>query len=119
QLVLEVGHGPQALDDGGDAPIEGVVDQQAVELVDLEIGQVGGDLGQHLGALDDGEYGGLVGVLHHRHQDLVEEAGGALDDVEVPERHRVEGAGNEGPGHPAASPSASSVATPCWRRTRV
>ena len=60
----------------------------------------------------------LLGVLDHGHQHLVEEPGGALDDVEVAEGHRIEGAGYERPGHPAAPPP-SSGAAPCWRRTRV
>ena len=41
-------------------------------------------------ALGDGQERGLVGVVHHEHVELVEEARCTIDDVQVPEGDRVE-----------------------------
>ena len=55
QLVLEVADRAQALHDHRDLVGAAVVDQQALEAVDGDVGQVGDGLAQQLHALVDGE----------------------------------------------------------------
>ena len=47
-------------------------------------------------ALGDRQQRGLVGVVHHEDVDLVEQAGRALDHIEVPQGDRVERARDNG-----------------------
>src|SRR5690242_18745471 len=90
-LVLEVGDGAQALDHGGD-PVGGAeVHQQAVEPLDPHVAVAGGDLAQHLDALVDREQALLGDVDQHGDDDLVVQAGGPADDVEVAVGDRIEG----------------------------
>src|SRR5882672_7711599 len=61
-----------------------VFDQQALECLYLDLRRVRrGNFGQHLYALGDREHGMFVGVDQNRHDDLVKDVAGALDDVYV------------------------------------
>src|SRR5262249_18265622 len=71
----------------------GVVDEEAGERVDLDVREVGDRLLQHADTLLGREQGGLGRVLEHRHDDIVEAAGGPADDVEMAVRDGVGGAG--------------------------
>ena len=99
QLVLEVADRAQALHDHRDVVRAAVVDQQALEAVDGDVGQVGDGVAQQLHALVDGEEPGLAGVHQHGDDELVVEAGGPVDDVDVTVGDRVEGSGADGTPH--------------------
>src|ERR1019366_3784311 len=81
QFILEVGRGPQPAHD--DARLLGfaVVDEEAVELLDDYVWQ----LQRHPG-----------GVTADADDDVAEERGRALDEVEVPEGRGVEASGVDG-----------------------
>ena len=99
ELVLEVADRAQALDDHRDVVRPAVVDEQALEAVDDDVGQVGDRLAEQVHALVDGEEAGLAGVDQHRDDQLVVEAGGPVDDVDVTVGDRVEGSGADGTPH--------------------
>jgi hypothetical protein len=68
-----------------------VLDQQALESLYLNLRRVWrGHFGQHLYALGDREHWMFVRVDQNRHNDLVEDVTGALDDVYVSVGQRVE-----------------------------
>ena len=76
-----------------------VVDEQALEAVDPDVGQVGDGVAQQLHALLDREQPGLARVDQHRHDQLVVEPGGPVDDVDVAVGDRVERTGTDGTSH--------------------
>ena len=98
QLVVEVRRA-QALADHLGALSGAEVDQQPVEQHHLHVRPVGRHLPQHLHPLLRAEQGVLGHVVADRHHDLVDEAGGAPDDVEVSVGDRVEGSGADGAAH--------------------
>jgi len=107
QLVLEVGHGAQAAQDDGGVLALAVVDQQAVERVDLdargvEAARLDGRA-RDLDALFHGEQGLLLLVVEHGDRDAVERHQPALQDGHVPIGDGVERAGVDGVGHAAES----------------
>src|SRR3954468_21983470 len=99
ELVVEVADGAETFDDRLDAAFLAEVDEQAVEAVDDDVGQVGGRLPQQLDALLGGEQALFALVDEHGDDDLVEQRADALDDVDVPAGHRVEGAWADGAPH--------------------
>src|SRR4029077_419029 len=102
QLVLEVGAGTQALDYGcWRARLPGPDDQPRPGF-DAQVGEVFGGLLDHRDALVGREHALLVGIHQHRHDDLVELGGGALEDVDVAEGHRIERSGAYGAAHGGA-----------------
>ena len=104
QLVVEVGDGAQTLDDRVGAVLTGEVDEETLEELDADVGEVRGALLQHLLALFEREQRlRLLRVADHRDDDLVEVARRALDDVEVAEGHRIERTRAESGRHDADS----------------
>src|SRR6266516_2205680 len=99
QLVVEVAHGPKTLDDHRDVVGLAVVDGEAAERVDANLRELAGRLLQHRDALVHGEQPGLVAVDEHGDDDLVVQARGTFDDVEVAVGHRVERTRANDPSH--------------------
>lgn len=89
KFLLKIRPGPQALDDDTAAPGLGVIGKQPLRAIDLNIGQMPGGPLDHLHALSLGEHGALIVIEHHTDDELVKNAGGALDDIEVPIGDRV------------------------------
>ncbi len=116
EVAVDEGHGrlvrhvelrADALDEDGRADLPAVVDEEArAPGVDADrVGEAG--VADH--ALDEGDalperqHGRLAGVVHDQHHELVVEARGPADHVEVPERDGVERSGDDGdPLHPAS-----------------
>jgi hypothetical protein len=68
------------------------VDHQPPAGLGPQIRQVAAGLLDHRDALIDAEHAGLLGVGEHGDDHLVELRGGPLEHVDVPQRHRIEGA---------------------------
>ena len=88
KLVFKVRVRAQALDDHRTLREGlGVFGEQAVERVHLHIGEAADDAARERHALLAGKHGvQLAGVGHDAHDDAVENAGRAADDVQVAER---------------------------------
>ena len=125
QLVLEVGHGAQALHDAARAELLAEVDEKPGEGHDLDVGGHALErdgLADHVGALLEGEGGAPPVLVHgggHGHRHPGEEPPGAADDVDVSERHRIEGARDDDVGdglrahaHSPSGPAAGACAPP-------
>ena len=69
----------------------GATFEQAIENIDPHVIDGPDHRAQHREALVERQQAPLVGVVADRHDELVEEAGPAPQDVEVPVGHRVEG----------------------------
>jgi hypothetical protein len=82
--------GADAAQQDAGALAAGVVDQQALEGVDLNVGQVSADLAEHLHPLLHGEERIFLRVEQQGDDQAVEEARGPLDEVEVAVGDRVE-----------------------------
>src|SRR5687768_11014199 len=115
QLVLEVADGAQALHDHRDVVRLAVVDEQALEAVDPDVGQFGDGVAQQLHALVDREEPGLARVDQHRHDQFVVQPGSTIDDVDVAVGDRVERTGTDGASH--GKRPYRSTASP-YRRSR-
>ncbi len=68
-----------------------VVDQQTLEGIDLDVGEVSADLAQHLHAFLHCEEGVLFRVEQQGNDKAAEQARSPLDEVEVAVGDRVEG----------------------------
>ena len=86
-------NGPKPLDDDGTPLLPGKVCQQLVREHDLHIRDVRRHAADELHTLCRGKHGMLVDVEHHADDQPVKALGRALDDVQVPVRHRVKAAG--------------------------
>ena len=125
-LVLEVRDGAQAAHDHARLLDARVVDEQAAEGVHLDVRQVGEDLaGQSRSAPSTWKQRRLLDVHEDRHDDALEQARAARDDVDVAVGQRVEGPGIDrhlvAAGRVHASPSEASRAggPPCVERQRA
>ena len=96
ELVLEVGHGAQPADDGTRLLLPQVVDQQAREVADRDVGQVAQRLSGHGVPLLDAERGTFLGVDQNADLHLVEDRGGAFGNIDVPVGDGIERAGVDG-----------------------
>src|SRR5258708_1575599 len=90
QLVFEVGRSAQPSDDNPRTLLFAEVDEEPVERRDSDISQVRADSRDKLEALIDGEQGVACRMLADAHDDVTEERRCALDEIEVPERWRIE-----------------------------
>jgi hypothetical protein len=90
QLVFEVGAGAQTLHDGGHSARPDEVDHQTRSGLHPQIGQVCRRLLDHGDPLVEVEHPLLGGIRQDGHHHLVELGRGALEDVNVAQRHRVE-----------------------------
>src|SRR5438552_1358824 len=115
QLVVEVGHGAEALDDGADVEVAREVDQQTLEELDLHVRKVRGRLPDHLLPLFEVEQRlCLLRVADRGDDQRVVVRRGPFDDVEMPEMHGVErtwvdGDRQRGPLQSSASVSVTTV----------
>src|SRR4028119_1261607 len=96
ELRLEIGDGPEALDDGARPLLISEIYQQSLHHLDGDVLDVGGYLLQEASPLDGRQPRRLVGVCPDGDDDVVEDPGGPADDVEVPARHGVEASGTDG-----------------------
>ena len=96
EFVFVVGDGADAADDEAGAAAGGVVGEQAVEGFDADVFAAGEGFADHFGALVDGEQGGLGFVAENGDDEVIDDAGGAADDVEVAVGEGVEGSGVDG-----------------------
>jgi hypothetical protein len=90
ELVVEIRHRSQSLDDGGGSYLDGEISQKPIEAFHTNVGKVAGDFDQHglsLFRIEEGLH--LMWVADNRHDDLAEVTGSALNDVEVPIGDRV------------------------------
>ena len=79
---------------------------------DPDVLHVGQGLGDHVAALVEVEQRlGLLGVANRRHDDLVEDQRGALDDLEVPVMEGIEGSGDETNRRHSPPSSGSNIVT--------
>jgi hypothetical protein len=105
-LDLEVADRAQAADDGGRIARSGELDRQAIERVDVDplvryvVRLEGG--ADDLDALLDRQQGRLLRIGQYGDDDRIEHRGGALDDVEVAVRDRVERAWVDRDAHPSS-----------------
>jgi hypothetical protein len=83
ELELEVGDGAKAADDGVAVDALDIFDEEAGEGIDRDVGKVRDGLGAEFLALRHGEERAFAFVLGDGDDDLVEEFGGALDDIEM------------------------------------
>src|SRR4051812_1242357 len=97
ELVFEVGNRSEAADDDGCVHIHREMHQQAVEGTNLDLGAIGLQcrdiLLDHLNPLLGGEQRSLPRIASNANDQMVQYAGGALDDIHVAVGHRVEGPG--------------------------
>ncbi len=98
ELVLEVRDRAQSLDDRTGRRPAGEVDDQDVERLGADVAQMGGRVVDERDALVGVEQraGSCAPTVDDRDDDLVEQLGGAGDDVEVPVGDRVVAAGADG-----------------------
>ena len=108
-FVFEVLNRPESLHDDPAPLLAGEVHQQAARGRHGDIGDVLGSLPQHLQPLLHGEERRLAGVGQHRHDHLVEGAGGPLDDIEMSERHGIEAPGTDCLDHEFCPPASRAV----------
>jgi len=99
EFEFEIGDGAQAADDGAGVDFLSEVDEQAVEVGDLDLFQIGGGVADEVEAFFGGEEGGFCVIAGDGDSDVVEEAAGAFDDVEVAVGDWVEGARIDGALH--------------------
>ena len=96
ELELEVRHRAQPAHDHLRLPPLDVVDQQAVEGVDLDVRQVLEDRARDLDPLVHREQRRLLGVDQDRDDDAIEQPRAARDDVDVAVGQRIERARIDG-----------------------
>ncbi|KPK66899.1 MAG: hypothetical protein AMS21_00455 [Gemmatimonas sp. SG8_38_2] len=103
ELVLEVGHGAKAPEDHMGIASRCVVDQKAVEAVDLDAAWVSAHVHDgfvdHLHSLGDREKRPLRLVVQDRYDDLLERHQATLDDGGVTLGDRVERSRINGDAH--------------------
>src|SRR5215211_2291338 len=90
ELRFEVRDGPEALHDHLRAPFPGEIHEEPFHHLDGDGVHVGGHLLQEPRPVDRGKAGLLATVSANGDDHVVEDLGGAPDDVEVPRRYRVE-----------------------------
>ena len=98
-FLFIVRQGPQAADDGARILEPGVLRHKALPMVHLHIVEAGGHLGNLLHALLHREKGLFGGIDHHADDQLIEDAGGPLDEIQMPQGDRVKAAGINGDLH--------------------
>ena len=91
-FVLQVRDGPDASQDHGDFLGLREVHHEAAERLDLDVLEMGDLAPHHRQALLEREDAGLLGVVADADEQAVEDAAGALDHVQMPDRRRVESA---------------------------
>ena len=96
ELVLVVGDGADAAQDGGAAEGAGEVDHEPVKSGDGDVVEGGGGFAEHLGALFDGEEGIFDRVDEDGDGEVLKEERAALDQVDVAVCRRVKGSGIKG-----------------------
>ncbi len=80
--------------------VGGKIDEQPLENLDLDVGEMGGGFLQHLLALVEAEQRlRLLRISDDRDDDHVEVACGALDDVEMAQGHWIKRPRAEGGRH--------------------
>src|SRR5207245_9078184 len=85
-----VAHRAQPADDGGGAAGPGVVDGESVEGADLDAAVESGALADEVDPLLDAEQRRLPRVLEDGDDQLVDDQGGTLENVEMRKGDRVE-----------------------------
>ena len=96
EFVLHVREGPEPAKDHPGAGPSDELDGQLLERLDGDVRVRCDDQSRQRDALVDREERLLVGVDPDRHDQMVEQRPAAADDVEVPQRERVERAGEDG-----------------------
>jgi len=102
-LGVEVGAIAQPLDDGVGSPLRTELGEQAGDDGDLHAGHIRKGRSGQCHPLLDAEQACAVlrSVVGDPEDDVIEQGGGATDDVNVPEGDRVEGSGVYGERHAA------------------
>lgn len=93
KLVFVIRNGANAAQNNARAAVGRIVDQEAVKGCDLDVGKAADYFIEHLDAFFDREKGLFFLVAQDRHQQLIEQGGAALDQIEMPIGDRVEGTG--------------------------
>lgn len=93
ELIVHVRDDAQAADQHTRLFLLQVVDEQAADGVAVHVRQAADGLLDHFDAFRDGECVLFGGVVRHGHDDMLEKLGGALDDIEMSTRQRIEAAG--------------------------
>jgi len=96
EFELEIAEFTKAADDGGCLVLAGEFDRQAIEFEDLDVTDALAGLAGHAEALLDVEPRVLAVTGSYGDDDFIEEARGSAEDVQVPQRDRVKGAGVDG-----------------------
>ena len=102
EFVFVVGDGADAAEDDLGVAAADIVDEQAVEEIDFDVGPFAGDLAEHFRALGSGEERGFVEVLEDGDDEAFEDACAASDEVQMPVGNRVKGARVDGDDVPHA-----------------
>ena len=92
QFKFEITEGAQTPQDHLGLAVAGELHGEAIETGHLHRAEMARGLPQLGQPLLQGEGRLLVGVLQHRHHHRIEQAGAALDQIEMPEGERVEAA---------------------------
>ena len=94
EFVFVVGDGANSTNDDLRLLLSRVVHQQAVKHIDFDVPESRlQDLAHDLDALFHGEQRRLLRIGENRNDDVIEQPGAALDDIDVPERQRIERTG--------------------------
>jgi hypothetical protein len=93
EFELEVRDGSQPANDGRGFPLNRKIDQQALQRRDLHFFDVPDGGLEQVEPLPEGEKRMFLVVVRDSDDYFVEQFAGAIDDVQVPVRHRVEAAG--------------------------
>jgi hypothetical protein len=83
ELELEVGDSAEAADEGDGGLFAGEVDEESVEGHDADVGEVAGDGADEVDAFVEGEEALFTVLAGDADDDLVEEAGGAFENIEM------------------------------------
>jgi len=93
ELVLVVGDGADAAQDGHGADLAGEIHHEPVECGYRDVSQVTRRFVQHLRPLGDGEERVLDGIAENRNGQVLKKLGAARDQIQMTVGGRVEGAG--------------------------
>jgi len=99
EFKFKVGDGAQAADDSLGGPALDVFNEQAIEGVSLDVGEVLDGLGDHFLALGHGKERAFAFAERHRHDDAVEQPGSPLQNVQMAVGERIEAPGIDGSTH--------------------
>lgn len=107
EFIFVVGDGAESTEDDAGVFLLGEVHKESGEGFDLDVGEVGGRVGEGLESLVEGEVRGFVGVDSDGDDEFVVHFGGSFDDIEVADGGGIERSGVDGPaGHGGDSTSA-------------